>query len=430
MSGTDPERVANLLAVTDSDLAHLDVDAMLVELLDRIRASVDADTAAVLLRDGDSPYLVARAARGLEEEVHQGVRVPIGVGFAGAIAERREPVSLIRVDQTTVANPILWEKGIKVMLGVPLISRDQVIGVLHVGRLSDNPFTGAEVELLQVAGQRVSAATSARHEAIDVVAGRLLERSLQPTRLPELAGLEFAARYVPAELSAVGGDWYDAFALPDGQLWIVIGDVAGHGLNAAVIMGRVKSALRAYALLGVSPEEVLELTDRKVIQFEIGTMVTVVCASSQPPYDTIRVCLAGHPPPVFAAPDRPTTLVHPVVGPPLGVQPGVRRAAIDLAWPAGAVLLFYTDGLIERRGVDLDERLDQLVCAVSPAEPEKVCIAVMHEMIGNRAGTDDIAFLAVRRTSDTAADRAGKPHREGLARSTSEQLAGVSWLRN
>jgi serine phosphatase RsbU (regulator of sigma subunit) len=404
MSGADGERIANLLAVTDADLAHLDVDALLVELLDRIRVILDADTAAVLLRDGDSPYLVARAARGLEEEVRQGVRIPIGVGFAGAIAARREPVALVRVDHTTVANPILWEKGVKVMLGVPLVHRNRVIGVLHVGRLREAPFTVAEVELLQVAGERVSAATAARDQAIDVVAGRLLERSLQPTKLPAVAGLEFAARYVPAELSAVGGDWYDAFVLPNGQLWLVTGDVAGHGLNAAVIMGRVRSALRAYALLGVSPEQVIELTDRKVMQFEMGAMVTVVCACSEPPYEKIRICLAGHPPPVLAAPDGPATLVESVVGPPLGVQPDVRRAAAELAWPAGGVLLFYTDGLVERREVDLGERLDELVSSVPLAEPEQVCVAVTHQMIGSHPGTDDIAFLAVRRTPDANAE--------------------------
>jgi serine phosphatase RsbU (regulator of sigma subunit) len=420
MSATDAERLANLLAVSDADLVHLDVDELLVELLDRIQSILQADTAAVLLRDGDSPYLTARAARGLEEEVHQGVRIPIGVGFAGAIAARREPVLLNRVDYTTVANPILWEKGIRVMLGVPLMSRDQVIGVLHVGRLSDNPFTNADAELLQVAGARVSAATLARSRAIDVIAGRHLERSLQPTKLPAVAGLEFAARYVPAERSTIGGDWYDAFVLPGGDLWIVTGDVAGHGLNAAVVMGRVKSALRAYALLGVSPEEVLELTDRKVTHFEIGTMVTVVCAHAQPPYEKIRVALAGHPPPVLAAPDRPARLIRPAVGPPLGVEPQTRRAASDHVWPAGAVLLFYTDGLIERRGTDLDDRLEQLVGAVAPTEPENVCTSVMHRMIGADAASDDIAFLAVRRT----VDRSEEPGR--MVRSDNRSSAGDS----
>ncbi len=398
VSAPGPERLTDLLSGPNSDLENLDVDDVLVDALDRIRFTLKADTAAVLLRDGDSPYLVARVARGLEEEVRQGVRVPIGIGFAGTIAARREPVMLDRVDHTTVANPILWEKGIKTMLGVPLTGDERLIGVLHIGRLRNHQFTSADAELLQRAGERVSAAILARSEAIEIIAGRHLERSLQPTRLPSVAGLEFAARYVPAERSTVGGDWYDAFTVPGGDLWIVTGDVAGHGLNAAIVMGRVKSALRAYALLGVSPEEVLELTDRKVAHFEIGSMVTVVCAHAHPPYEKIRVALAGHPPPVLATPDGSRRLVRSAVGPPLGVQPDTRREATDLVWPAGGVLLFYTDGLIERRGLDIEDRLDQLVASVPPTDPESVCTSVMHEMVGSAAAGDDIAFLAVRRS--------------------------------
>ena len=189
-------RLANFLAESDADLSDLDVDEVLVGMLDRIRSTLNADTAAVLLRDGNASYLTARAARGLEEEVRQGVRVPIGVGFAGTIAASLKPVMLERVDSTTVANPILWEKGVKVMLGVPLIAARRLVGVLHVGRLSEHPFTQADVDLLESAAERVSATILARSAAIDLIAGRHLERSLQPTKLPTVGGLEFAARYV------------------------------------------------------------------------------------------------------------------------------------------------------------------------------------------------------------------------------------------
>jgi putative methionine-R-sulfoxide reductase with GAF domain len=157
MSPAGPEQLRNLLAVTDTALARLDVEDLLSELLGRIRAALNADTAAVLLRDAGSDELVARAACGLEEEVRQGVRVPVGTGFAGSIAQRKCPVVLNRVDPTTVANPILWEKGIQKMLGVPLMSGEDVIGVLHVGRLDDRPFTDNDADLLQVAAERVPA---------------------------------------------------------------------------------------------------------------------------------------------------------------------------------------------------------------------------------------------------------------------------------
>jgi phosphoserine phosphatase RsbU/P len=394
------DRLANLLAVSDVELARLDLDDLLVKLLDRIRTALVTDTAAVLLRDSGSDYLVARAACGLEEEVRQGVRIALGHGFAGAIAARKEPVRLTRVDATTVTNPILWEKGIQVMLGVPLLNGSVVIGVLHVGRLSAEPFTDDDVEVLQLAAERVATAIVARRLALSAAAADLLERSLQPTRLPVLPGLQLAARYVPAEGRAIGGDWYDTFLLPSGDLWLVTGDVAGHGLDAAVVMGRVRSALRAYALLGEPPERVVELTNRKVQHFEMKTMVTLACATAQPPYDRVRICSAGHMPPVLTAPGEQGRLIELPVGPPLGVRREIKRAAVDLSWPAGAVLLFYTDGLVERRDADIDARLDQLARVVPADRPEVVCAAVMHEMIGNNVVHDDVAVLAARRTPD------------------------------
>jgi sigma-B regulation protein RsbU (phosphoserine phosphatase) len=396
------ERLRNMLSVTDSALARLGVEDLLGELLDRVRTVLDADTAAVLLIDRDSQQLVAAAARGLEEEVRQGVRVPVGKGFAGVIAERRQPVMLDRVDATTVANPILWEKGIRTMLGVPLLSNDDVMGVLHVGRLDGRPFTVDDAELLQVAAERVAGATLARRLAVEAAAAMLLERSLMPSKLPRCAGLQLAARYIPAENRLIGGDWYDAFTVPSGHLWVVTGDVAGHGLDAAVIMGRVRSALRAYALQGGGPAEVLELVDRKIHHFEFGTMVTVICGRAAAPFDDFELCAAGHPPPLCARPDQEAELVKLDVGPPLGIMAGVRRTTTTVRLPTGAVLLFYTDGLVERREESLDVSLRRLETVTVADYPEAVCRTVMHELIGGRIPTDDIAMLAVRRGDDAA----------------------------
>ena len=136
------------------------------------------------------------------------------------VAARRGPIQLDRVDATTVSNPILWEKGIQVMLGVPLLSANTVIGVLHVGRLEQRPFNDRDVELLEVVADRVAGATQAQTLLVERAAVGLLERSLLPETLPTCPGLELAARYVPAEGLAIGGDWYDLFTLPSGQLWM------------------------------------------------------------------------------------------------------------------------------------------------------------------------------------------------------------------
>src|SRR5664279_1820802 len=139
MTESTADRVRDMLAVTDTPV-RLD-DDLLEELLRRVRVLFDVDTAAILLHQDGSDELVARAACGLEDEVRQGVKVPIGTGFAGAVAASKRPVLLDRVDASTVANPILWEKGINAMLGVPLLSHDQLIGVMHVGRLDRRRFT-------------------------------------------------------------------------------------------------------------------------------------------------------------------------------------------------------------------------------------------------------------------------------------------------
>ena len=151
-------RIENVQAVTDAALAHLDVDALLAVLLPRIRDILSADTCAVLLLDEDTRELVARSAVGIEEEVEQGVRIPLGRGFAGRIAAYRHPVILDDVDHADVFNPILRQKGIKSMLGVPLLVRDRAIGVLHVGTLTHRKFDQDDTELLQLVAQRVALA--------------------------------------------------------------------------------------------------------------------------------------------------------------------------------------------------------------------------------------------------------------------------------
>ena len=285
---TNEDRLAGIQAITDTALAFLDVDDLLKELLDRVLEILGADTAAVLLLDEAGEELFARSARGLEEEVRQGVRVPLGRGFAGRIAAERIPVVLNQIDETTVWNPILWQKGIRAMLGVPLISGGALVGVLHVGTLWDRVFTGDDIELLQVAADRVAAAVRVRLLEAERDAAEALQRSLLPSTPPRLLGLEFDARYVPAERGGIGGDWYDVFVVDNGDVWLVAGDVAGHGMRAAVVMGRLRSALRAYALVAGTPDEVLSLTNRKVQHFEVGQMATVAVAVLSPPYDRAR----------------------------------------------------------------------------------------------------------------------------------------------
>ncbi len=152
------KRVEHVQAVTDAALAHLELDDLFAVLLPRIRDILEADTCAVLLVDEGANELVARAAVGIEEEVESGVRIPVGLGFAGRIADERRPVILADVDHADVLNPILREKGIKSMLGAPLVVAGDVLGVIHVGALVHRRFTGDDVELLKLVADRVALA--------------------------------------------------------------------------------------------------------------------------------------------------------------------------------------------------------------------------------------------------------------------------------
>jgi serine phosphatase RsbU (regulator of sigma subunit) len=392
-------RLRAIQSITDAALSRLDDHELLTEILDRIREILRADTVAVLLLDFSAGQLIATAAAGLEEEVRQGVRIPVGRGFAGRIAAEHRPVILDRVDHTTVLNPILLAKGIQSMMGVPMVARGRVTGVLHVGSLTPRRFTSHDVELLQLAADRAAAAVQSMAAHADRVAVEALQRSLIPSALPAVAGAEMAGRYVPGR-GVVGGDWYDAFTLPSGELCVVMGDVAGSGLPAAVIMGRMRSALRAYALETPDPAEVLRRLDRKMQHFEPDALATVLYAVFDPGVDQVRVCMAGHFPPVIALPGQPAELASIATGLMIGVSPDAPRRVTTLPVPAGALLCFYTDGLVERPGQLIDDGLERLRRVVVAQPPEAVCAEVMGELVGSEPARDDIALLIVRRRPD------------------------------
>src|SRR5580704_8080525 len=179
-------RLRAIQSITDAALSRLDDHELLMEILDRIREILRADTVAVLLLDFSAGQLIATAAAGLEEEVRQGVRIPVGLGFAGRIAAQRQPVILDRVDHTTVLNPLLLAKGIRSLMGVPMTAGGQVIGVLHVGSLTSRTFTSHDAALLQLAADRAAAAVQSLTARADRIAAATLQRSLLPSALPQV----------------------------------------------------------------------------------------------------------------------------------------------------------------------------------------------------------------------------------------------------
>lgn len=388
------ERLRRILSVTDAALSHLDPEALYQELLERVCILLHADTAAIMLLDRDAQQLVTVAAIGLEDEVRQGFRLAVGTGFTGRVAATRAPVIVDTVAGTTSVSPILRATGVRSLVGVPMLAGGDLVGVLHLGAYAARDFTEHDVALLQLVADRAASAGQASQIQADRTATLALQRSLLPSRLPSVEGVDLAARYLPGHHLGVGGDWYDVFTLPTGRLGIVVGDVSGHGLRSAVVMGRLRSALRAYALIEDDPGEVLTYLDRKIHHFEAGNLATLLYAMISPARDCMTISLAGHLPPIMALPHRPACLVTLPADLPVGVGDPKPRRSTTVALTAGSSVVFYTDGLVERRGEVIDDGLLRL-CAIVRSEPaEAVCAAVMAGMDVSRA-EDDIALLAL-----------------------------------
>jgi anti-sigma regulatory factor (Ser/Thr protein kinase)/putative methionine-R-sulfoxide reductase with GAF domain len=393
-------RLEHIYRLADPALSELALEPLLAELLARAKDILGVDTVAILLLDEDGKELVARAAKGIEEEVERGVRIPVGGGFAGRIAAGRRPIYIADVNHADILNPILREKGIRSLLGVPLLVEGAALGVLHVGTVTPRVFTNADAAVLQLAAAQAAPAIDRARlfEALDREhrSAVALQRSLLPDRLPDLVGIETAARYLPAR-DEVGGDWYDVIDLPGGDVGLAIGDVAGHGLRAAALMGQLRSALRAYALEGHGPAETLKRVDRLLQTISGRGMATAAYAIVDPATGALRHSTAGHPPPVIVRAGQDAQLMEIKPAPPLGSLPfAAYHEAHDTLAPGDGILL-YTDGLIERRGEPLTDGLERLrAAATAPATAERLCQRVVELLVPREGGEDDIAVVALR----------------------------------
>ncbi|UJP40247.1 SpoIIE family protein phosphatase [Cellulomonas palmilytica] len=227
-------------------------------------------------------------------------------------------------------------------------------------------------------------------------AAQTVQRSLLPERLPTIDGWDLQARYVPAPGGQVGGDWYDAFALPDGRTAVVIGDVAGHGLSAAAAMGQLRNALRAFLLRGDAPAEALRWTDVVARRTMATDMATVVVAAVDPATGDVELSVAGHPRPLLLGPDGDATLQDVPVDRPVGVgsgEPPTHHLQIE---PGGGLVL-YSDGLVDSRSTNLRAGLQRLVGAFRRQGPGPVDVDDVVRECTDPSSVDDVTILVLRR---------------------------------
>ncbi len=392
------DQVRNLNRLSDPALSELSLEALLDALLERVRDALSVDTVAILLHDASTAELVARAARGIEDEVEQGVRIPVGRGFAGRIAAERVAIFVAEVNHADIHNPILREKGIRSLLGVPLIVEGDLIGVLHVGSITPRTFGEKDVAVLQLAAARAAPAIERaglvaelkREHEVAV----LLQRSLLPRQLPEIAGVSVAARYLAAR-DEVGGDWYDVIELPRGLLGVAIGDVVGHGIEAAALMGQMRTALRAYAQEGHGAGRTLELVDRYIQNTNANAMATATYAVFDPDTGSLRFANAGHVPPVIVSGEH-SRLVEVPPHAPLGAHPYGNCHEHEVTLASDEMLVLYTDGLVERRGHPLGESLDELLAVLGGVRTaEDACLAAIASLDIADGPRDDVAIVTL-----------------------------------
>ena len=311
-----------------------------------------------------------------------------------------------------VADRAAWERdypdvvtdlldGTEAAAALPLLVGDRVIGAVGVTFRAARRFDAATREFLLTLASQVSVAVE-RAALADVrrEVAETLQRSLLPRTLPRLDRLAVAARYLPGVRGTrAGGDWYDVLPLPDGRIALAVGDVVGEGAPAAAVMGQLRSSLATLLLEGHEPAAALDLLDRFARTVEGAQVSTATCLLLDPRSGVLLHSSAGHPPPLVLGGDGATYLS------------GGAGAALALPWSrvrpqasttlqAGATLVLYTDGLVERRGETLDDGMERLVQVAAAARSDGVqglLDDVLDGLVG-AAPSDDVAVVAARLT--------------------------------
>jgi serine phosphatase RsbU (regulator of sigma subunit) len=281
---------------------------------------------------------------------------------------------------------------------LPLITSGRPVGCCVLSYDRPHPFPAEERAVLtSLAGLVAQALDRAGLYDTKLELAHGLQQALLPRTLPRVAGLRVAARYVPATRGMdIGGDFYDLIRLGETAAAAVIGDVQGHNVAAAALMGQVRTGVYAHASMGVSPDEVLARTNRLLTDLAADLFTSCLYAHLDLARRCVTLACAGHPPPLLRLPDGTTRPVDLVPGPLLGIDPDAVFPVTELPLTPGVMLAFYTDGLVETPGVDLDESIAGLARHLGAADDrdlELLIDALLDKARTSGQGTDDIALL-------------------------------------
>jgi serine phosphatase RsbU (regulator of sigma subunit)/FixJ family two-component response regulator/anti-sigma regulatory factor (Ser/Thr protein kinase) len=420
---------SKLQGISDAALAHLEIDELLPELLGRASTVFGADAAGLLLRDGEASWLTLLTASAETDRPRGDAGLPRGdagllpdrasrsPGEGGRRAQPRSTVSgegllaqvvggaplhVPELDHEHELPAALATVELGSLIAAPLAADGQQMGALLLGSRSPRAFSEEDLVVLGLSADRAAIAIQhARSYERERSLVEMLQHHLLPDRLPQAPALAMAARYRPSERAAqVGGDWYDAIVLPGGAVGLAIGDVVGHGVRAATLMGELRAALRAYALAEPqSPGAALSRLNTLVASTHGTTMVaTVLYMVVDADGARVRFASAGHLPPLLMQADGAARFLDHQSAPPLGATEHASFRDWESELDAGGTILLYTDGLVERRGEPIDVGLQRLRTALvtAPDDLERLCSHVLARAPGGRGVSDDMALLAVR----------------------------------
>ncbi|MFJ9611819.1 SpoIIE family protein phosphatase [Kitasatospora sp. NPDC101176] len=408
--------------ISDSELpvARPDDDTML-----RRVALVYNETGGAwdhVLAEGSLVSMPRRTPPGMALQLNQPVLVPV-------VSEDVAVDYAIALGGVRLA-PVVTGRS---MLVVPLSARGTVLGILKLLRLPDRaPFDESDAATLKELAVRAALSLdNARLHRAEARVATTLQRSMIPTRPPQIPGVQIAHRYLPGDPKAeVGGDWFDAIQLPGSRVALVVGDVMGHGLHSAAAMGRFRTAMQTLAALDLPPGQLLRHLDNLAHKLGDDHLATCLYAVYDPINRTCELASAGHVPPVLVHPDGSGELLEIPAGAPIGVG-GVPFVAKTIDVSDGSMLVLCTDGLVEVRGGDIGAGLAAL-CGnlIDPRQsPEQACDVVLKRLHSDDR-KDDVALLVARfdgvAPSEVATWDLTVDHREvRRARSlVREQLAG------